>query len=100
MHLLTVNHPTACHALTGAKVAVCLPASRIPKLHKRKVSFDLSIAHEEEAGDDDNPVQIIRDDGAEGGRILPAKNGVEDAPSTAAIQLWISELNQVRDLRP
>lgn len=37
------------------------------------------------ACDDGNPVQIIRDDGAVSGTVLPPEERVEDAPTTRAV---------------
>jgi hypothetical protein len=39
----------------------------------------------QEASDDGDPVEIVRDDGAIGGAILPPEERVEDAPAAGAI---------------
>lgn len=49
-------------------------------------------SHRQEGGDDSNPVQIVGDDGAVGGRVVPAEDGVEDAPAAAAVELRTATL--------
>jgi hypothetical protein len=62
------------------------------------MTMDFAVSHGQETQDDCNPVHVIRDDGAVGGRVLPAKHGVEDTPSSTTIELWIAELeNKVND---
>lgn len=51
------------------------------------MTADLAEAHGEEATDDSDPVDVVGNDGAVRGRVVPAKNGVEDAPAAAAVEL-------------
>lgn len=50
-------------------------------LEEGVVALGLLEAHGGEAGHDKEPIEVVRDDGAVGGRVLPAENGVEDAPA-------------------
>ena len=52
----------------------------------------LIISHQEEGGNDCNPIKVVREDRAIGGRIFPPKQGVEDSPSSATIQFGIAAL--------
>ena len=54
------------------------------------------VAHDDEAGNDDDPVQIVGDDRAVGRRVLPAENGIEDTPSATAIEFRVTELDGIR----
>lgn len=42
-------------------------------------------AQVQEASDDGDPVEIVRDDGAIGGAVLPPEERVEDAPAARAV---------------
>lgn len=48
--------------------------------------------HGGEAQGDGDPVEVVRDDGADGGRVLPAEDGVEDAPDAAAVEVGVAAL--------
>ena len=50
------------------------------------MALDLAVSHDEERDDDADPVQVVRDDRAVGGRVCPAKEGVEEAPAVAAVE--------------
>lgn len=55
-----------------------------------------AVAHDQEAENDEDPVHVVRDDGAVGRGVLPPQDGVEDAPAAAAVELWVAELGGVR----
>lgn len=61
-------------------------------LEEREVPLRLLEAHNHEADDDGDPVAVVGDDGAVGGRVLPAEDRVEDAPSAAAVEFGVAEL--------
>lgn len=48
--------------------------------------------HGEEARGDGDPVEVVGDDGADGGRVLPAEDGVEDAPEAASVEVGVAAL--------
>ena len=56
------------------------------------MTMHLTISHSQETTDDSDPVYVIGNDRAVGGRILPAKDGVEYSPAAAAVELRIAEL--------
>lgn len=56
------------------------------------MAFSLVVAHADDAEDDKDPVQVVRDDGPVCCRILPAEKMVEDAPAAAAVGLGITTL--------
>ena len=62
-------------------------------LHQRPVSFLFVESHRQEDDDHDQPVQVVGDDRAIRGRVCPAEDGVENAPSSAAIKLWIAAVD-------
>ena len=53
------------------------------------------VSKKEESDYDNNPIQIVRDDGTIGCRILPAKEGIKDTPSTTAAYFWIATLRKL-----
>lgn len=61
-------------------------------LHERPPSLDLLEAQKNQPGHDEDPVDVVGDDRAVGGRVVPAQDGVEDAPAAAAVQLGIAAL--------
>ena len=52
-------------------------------------------SHRNEAEDDRDPIQIVRDDGTICRRILPAEKCVEDSPSSSTIQAWTTALKKI-----
>ena len=48
--------------------------------------------HGEESDDDGDPIEIVRKNGAVGRRVLPPEQGVEDSPSSTAVDLGIAAL--------
>lgn len=62
------------------------------------MAFLFVVQHGEENYDNDEPVEIICDNGAIGCRVLPAEERVENAPSTAAIDLGITALRLVSNM--
>jgi len=58
------------------------------------MTLDLAVAHGEKSDDDGPPVDVVRDDGAVGGRVLPAQEAVEDSPAAAAVDIWAAALNE------
>ena len=63
------------------------------------MAHSLIVSHHSKANDDCDPVAVVRDDRAVGGRVLPAENGVEDSPSATAIEFWVAELGNVSCIR-
>lgn len=49
--------------------------------------------HDEESSNDENPVNVVRDDRTVGGRVVPAEYGVEEAPAAAAVEFWTAALD-------
>ena len=60
--------------------------------HEWEMALRFLEPHQQEADDHDNPIHVVRDDGAVGCRVLPTEEGVEDTPSSAAVQLWVTIL--------
>ena len=60
--------------------------------HQWKMALRFLVSHEEEHADDSDPIDVIRNDVTVGRGVLPAENGVEDAPSATTVQFWIGEL--------
>lgn len=59
----------------------------------RKGPVALLVAdHGEEARGDSDPVQVVGDDGADRGGVLPAEDGVEDSPEAAAVEIGVAAL--------
>ena len=61
-------------------------------LEQGVVALDLAESKDKESADDEDPVQVVRDDGAVGGRVGPAEDGVEETPSAAAVDLRAAAL--------
>jgi hypothetical protein len=55
-------------------------------------SLGLPVSEVQESDDDGDPVEVVGEDCAVRGRVCPAEQGVEDAPSTAAVQLRAAAL--------
>ena len=53
----------------------------------------LEVAHEDEGDDDEDPVEVVGEDGADGGGVGPAQEGVEDAPAAAAVELRVAAVD-------
>jgi hypothetical protein len=65
------------------------------------MTFDFFVPHDEEGRHDDNPVQVVRKYRSVRGRVFPAEDGVEKAPSTSpvyvrAAALHFCELQSIR----
>ena len=54
----------------------------------------LIISHGQKSQDDSNPVNIIRDNRTVRGRVLPAKDSVENAPSATAVEFGVAKLGE------
>lgn len=50
-------------------------------------------SHTNEDSNDDNPIEVVRQNRAVGCRILPAEDGVGNSPSTTTIQLGITAVD-------
>lgn len=61
-------------------------------LHEGVATLGLVEAHKDEAGHDKDPVDVVADYGAVGGRIGPAKDGVEDTPGLTSGSLGTTTL--------
>jgi hypothetical protein len=46
----------------------------------------------QESNDDGDPVKVVREHGTVGGGVGPSEQGVENAPSAAAVQLGVAAL--------
>jgi hypothetical protein len=68
---------------------------RLGRLLAAEVALLLD-AQVKEAERDGDPVQVVGEDGADGGGVLPAKDGVEDAPEAAAVEVGVAALGYVR----
>lgn len=55
--------------------------SRRLGLYERIMALGLLESHDAEAGHDKDPIHIVGNDGAVGGRVLPAENCIEDTPA-------------------
>ena len=53
----------------------------------------LAVPHAGKDDDDAKPVQVVREDRAIGGRVLPAEDGVEDPPAATAVQLRVAAVD-------
>lgn len=63
-------------------------------LHQRPVTLDLVESESGEPRHDSDPVNIIRDDGSVGGRVVPTEDCVQKAPAAAAVQLRAAALKR------
>ena len=61
-------------------------------LHERPVALHLMVPHGEEHGNDEDPVHVVGNDRAVRGRVSPAQNGIEEAPTATAVQLRAAAL--------
>lgn len=61
-------------------------------LHEGPMALDLSEPHHDEAGDDEDPIDVVGDDGAVRAGVIPAQNGVEDTPASSPIELGAAAL--------
>ena len=50
------------------------------------------VAEGEEADDDHEPVEVVREDGTDCGGVFPAEDGVEDAPAAATVDFGVAAL--------
>lgn len=58
-----------------------------------QVAVALIVSHANEVQNSGKPINVVGDDGAVGGRVLPAKNGVKDTPATTAIHFRVATIN-------
>ena len=63
-------------------------------LHEWPVAVLLVVAEGEEADDDHEPIEVVGENGADCGGVLPAENGVEDAPAAAAVDFGVAALKR------
>lgn len=61
-------------------------------LHERPVTLDFLEPHQNETGDNEDPVDIVCDDGAVCASVVPAQNGVEDTPASSSVELGATTL--------
>jgi hypothetical protein len=86
-------------AASAGAVAVAVRVGRLGLgLHKGVAAGGLAEAHNEEGGNDKDPVDVVGDNGAVGGRVGPAKDGVEDAPGFGAGRFWAAALESCQDV--
>ena len=71
-------------ALTATASLIFRLSSGSLGLHKWPATGGFAEAHNDEAGHDKDPVDIVRNDGPVCRRVCPAKNGIEDAPGFVA----------------
>ncbi len=55
----------------------------------------LAVSQEQETGNDEDPVQIVRKDTSQRRTVLPAQQGVEEAPATTTVELGTAALQIV-----
>jgi hypothetical protein len=72
--------------LGGLDVRVLIHPGRVLRLrlHQRPIALLLVVQQRQESRRDGDPVHIIGDHGAVGGRIGPAQEGIEDGPTATA----------------
>lgn len=68
--------------LAGTAAAAILIHAGGLGLHERPVALGLLESHDDEAGHDEDPVDVVGEDRAVGSGVLPAENGVEDTPAS------------------
>lgn len=61
-------------------------------LQEGEVALCLLVAHQDEADNNGNPVDVVGDYGAIGCTVLPAEDGVKDTPSTASVEFGVTVL--------
>lgn len=57
------------------------------------MALDFLVAHGEETEHDADPVQVVGDNRAVGGAVLPTEDGVENTPASTAVELRVCELD-------
>jgi hypothetical protein len=62
-------------------------------LHQWEMACGLLVAHDEEANDDRDPVDVVRDNGTVCCRVLPSEDCVEDTPSSTTIEFRVAEVD-------
>lgn len=69
-------------------------------LQQWPVPLNLAISHGQECQDHNEPVEVVRDDGAVCCRVGPSEDGIEEAPASAAIEFgaaalrWVSSVSR------
>lgn len=58
----------------------------------------LVVTHGEKCNNDDDPVEVVGKDRAVRGRVGPAKEGIEDAPTASAINFGVVTLRRMSAL--
>lgn len=90
--LISVRSGAVAAALVARSLSVVGRSRLGLGLEQGVVALDLAEAEDEEGADDEEPVHVVRDDGAVGGRVGPAQDGVEETPSAAAVDLGAAAL--------
>jgi hypothetical protein len=62
-------------------------------LEEWPVALLLVVAKCDKPNNHSNPVEVVREHAAEGCRILPSEERVENAPSTTAVELGVAALD-------
>lgn len=63
-------------------------------LHERPPTLDLLEAQQEQPRHNADPVDVVRDDGTICGRIIPAKDGIQNSPAAATVELGVAALTR------
>lgn len=69
----------------------CIRAS-FTNAGERTTTLSLTVPEEQEATDDYDPVDVVRDDRAIGSRVGPPENGIQNAPPTSTVVLRAATL--------
>lgn len=90
--LLFVTSAAAAHLIV---TALPMEGSLVlgPGFHEWPMPLCLFEPQENEEDNHDNPEDIVSDDTAVSGTVLPAKQGVEDTPATTTVQLRIAAVD-------
>lgn len=54
------------------------------------------VSHSKESNDDGKPEEVVGDDGAVSGGVLPAEDGVENPPSASSVDIGVTALYRIR----
>lgn len=57
------------------------------------MAFLFIVPHAEECNDHNEPIEVVRKDTSVCRRVLPAEDGVENAPTAATVELRVAAVN-------
>lgn len=64
-----------------------------PLWEQRPFPLDFAVSHDEERHNDNQPIDVVTNDGAVCRRVSPAEDGVEDAPTASTVHLWATTVD-------